>query len=714
MINRFLKRILCCLLAFVLFNFSVSAASFRQGNSYDYTYNQTVYSAPESYYFNGSIDKNTLGIEDLSGIKDVFVHKALIYILDKGKGLIYVLNADYSLNRVIGEELGLNSPESFYITPEDEIYIADTGNSRIVKCDIFGKLLWQKSWITTKDGQTVKEKVNEISDVEFEPVKIAVDSGHRIYVLAANETNGLVQLDSDGSFMNFFGAVPVVPDMIELFWRKISTKEQLSRMEFFVPTEYSAIDIDKDGFIYAVVSNKSDDEIFDFIKGKGSDASLAVIRRLNPKGSDVLLRNGSMPPAGDLVTTEGKKGEILSSRFIDIDVRADSVYAALDKTRNRVFVYDREGRLLCIFGDNVDNKNQLLEPTAICFKGDEILVVDSKTASIKIFTPTEYASTIFKAISTQSGGNNDEAARLWDDVLKYNPNSEVALTGKGASYVNDGKYKDAMNCFKKADNKEEYSEAFKLYRKEKGYQVTGYILGALAIAIVLYLVLKHCFFKNKGTQNTSRKKNMVLNGFKYGFHIIVHPFDGFWDMKYEARGNVVSATLIFLGVVICNVCRLAFSGYLFSDGIAANSNLFVDGVLKIVVPLLLWCIANWSLSSLFDGIGNFKDIYMYSGYSLLPMLIFIPIQIVVSNFASLDEQALIGLLSMIMYVWVGFLLFCGTAVIHRYSALKTVFTIFGILLAIAIIVFVCLIGVAVVQKILEFVLLIIEEISLRT
>ena len=105
---------------------------------------------------------------------------------------------------------------------------------------------------------------------------------------------------------------------------------------------------------------------------------------------------------------------------------------------------------------------------------------------------------------------------------------------------------------------------------------------------------------------------------------------------------------------------------------------------------------------------------MYSCYSLLPMLIFTPLLIIVSNFASLDEQTLFSLIQTLMFMWVGFLLFCGTSVVHQYLALRTVLTIFGIIIAIGIIIFLALLGVTIVQQILEFILLMAEEIGLRT
>ena len=36
---------------------------------------------------------------------------------------------------------------------------------------------------------------------------------------------------------------------------------------------------------------------------------------------------------------------------------------------------------------------------------------------------------------------------------------------------------------------------------------------------------------------------------KYGFHVIFHPFNGFWELKREHRGSLAAA-LTFVGIFI--------------------------------------------------------------------------------------------------------------------------------------------------------------------
>ena len=114
-----------------------------------------------------------------------------------------------------------------------------------------------------------------------------------------------------------------------------------------------------------------------------------------------------------------------------------------------------------------------------------------------------------------------------------------------------------------------------------------------------------------------------------------------------------------------------------------------------------------------NGSGNMKRIYMYTCYSLTPLLLFMPALIIISNVITLDEAALYSILTMLTYIWMAFLIFAGTAVVHQYSSGKTLLAIIVIFIAIAVILFLLLLCVTIFQQMSEFVVNISEEIALR-
>ena len=102
---------------------------------------------------------------------------------------------------------------------------------------------------------------------------------------------------------------------------------------------------------------------------------------------------------------------------------------------------------------------------------------------------------------------------------------------------------------------------------------------------------------------------------------------------------------------------------------------------SLLLPFLVLCVANWGLSTLFDGKGRFRDIYMAMCYALVPyILIQLPL-VLISHAISFDEYAYYTVLASLSVIWCVALAFIGLMQVHDYSAGKTVIfliaTIFG-------------------------------------
>ena len=131
------------------------------------------------------------------------------------------------------------------------------------------------------------------------------------------------------------------------------------------------------------------------------------------------------------------------------------------------------------------------------------------------------------------------------------------------------------------------------------------------------------------------------------------------------------------------------------------------------VPLALWIVANWCLTTLFDGEGSFKDIFVASTYSLLPLvLIMIPVTIA-SNFVISTEADILNLFTTIAYIWVGILLFFGIMVTHDYSMGKNIITTLGTILGMVCIMFIAILFSTLLGKLVSFVTNIVTEIQFR-
>ena len=241
-----------------------------------------------------------------------------------------------------------------------------------------------------------------------------------------------------------------------------------------------------------------------------------------------------------------------------------------------------------------------------------------------------------------------------------------------------------------------------------------YILVVLLVIVVLVVVIAK-FFGYVGKKNKAgvvkAGKRTLWEEFLYGFYVMMHPFDGFWDLKHEKRGSVRGAICILVLTAASLLYQSVGSAYLFGGG-SARGNIF-GVVIAFCVVFALWCIANWCLTTLFDGEGTLKDIFIATSYALMPIpLLTIPATIA-TNFASLTEAEMITLILGVSYVWTGLLIFFGAMTTHGYSMGRniviTIFTLVGMIF----ILFVAVLFWNLITRMVSFVTDIVTEISYR-
>jgi len=132
-----------------------------------------------------------------------------------------------------------------------------------------------------------------------------------------------------------------------------------------------------------------------------------------------------------------------------------------------------------------------------------------------------------------------------------------------------------------------------------------------------------------------------------------------------------------------------------------------------VFSLILFIIANWSTTTLFNGKGKLFEIFNMTMYSLVPVIIFGFVGIFISNIIILDEVILYMTFLAIGSIWSIFLIFVGLIVTHGYSLLKNLLTILITLVAAIIIVFVIILILSFVNQLYNFLYVLYQELMKR-
>ena len=686
------------------------------------TYTYSIYGlpvdSPDAYTPDRQVDAGSMGlgvssIPNLEEPTDMVVDDEMnVYIVERKQNRIIKMDRNYRFVQEFGASFindqgvpdSLSSPTGMFVA-DDAIYVADTDNARIV--------------VFNRDGtfkRIVLEPQSQLmgSDAIYKPVAVAVDSDGNIYVVSSTTYMGIIVMNSKGEFKGFLGAQKSNVDLLAIFWRQFQTAEQIARSTKIIPTEFNNITIDDEGFVYVTTSSISKASQQESIKNNTADYS--PVKKLNSSGNDVMMRSGFFGPGGEVFVNEKAVDEnsiVGASSIVDVAIGPEGTWSIIDEKRSKVYTYDQYGRLLFIFGDMGQMLGNLVKVKAICYQGTKILVLDSSALNITVYEQTQYGEILIKALKNNNDRNYDMAVDDWQSILQRNGNFDTAYVGIGKAYYRDGRWDDAMEQFKYAYDTTDYSEAFHMYRKE---WVSNHVW-AVPLVVVAFLFLLVRLFKwagkvNREATHMNGKKRTFKQEVLYAFHLFSHPFDGFWDLKHEKRGSVRGAVFWLVMAVLTFTYQSIGQSYLFNPT-GTTSSVFVQAI-SILMPVFLWVTSNWCLTTLFDGEGSFKDIFIASCYSLTPLPLLIIPSVLLTHIFTLNEVGIVSLLVTLAWVWVGILVFSGMMITHGYSLFKNLITCLATIIGAAFIMFIALLFTGLLQKIVGFVSSIVTELSYRS
>ena len=662
---------------------------------YSYTYSedykQTI-ETPAPYVTERTINGQSLGVGTFNVLTDVTYDsdEKKLYLTDSGNNRIVILDEEYELYRVV-DSFDNNGTTDFFVKPssvyikDNMLYIADTDNHRIVILDK-----------NTNQLLNIIEQpeIKILGTYTFLPKSFVVDLAGRIYVIVQNVNKGIVQLDAEGNFERFVGAPDVTLTASQKFWRKLMNEKQRSQLEKAVPTEYNSIQIDQDGFLYLTTQ----------------DATIPPITKLNCEGSNILNVDTLFNPQGDTAyyTSMGLK---IASSFSDIAVREDGIYATVDSSKGRIFVYNQEGVLLYCFGGMGAQEGTFQSPSSIEIDGTRIFVVDQQSNLITVFNETKFGTTVDTAVTKMLNGKYEEAGEYWYKVLQMCPAYDYANKCLARTDIQAKDYEEALTKLKGDASLDYYYKAFEGARKNFiAENFTVIFLGIIVLVVLIGLGNK---LWKKYQISEKLQSYQIMRELKFSNHVMFHPIDGFWDLKREKRGSLKAAHILVAMFILLYGARVQFSGYCFTHLRFKDIDVIFE-VLMMILPLALWIVSNWCFTSLMDGEGTMKDIYIATAYALKPYIITAIPMIILSHCLSGNEAFIYNTFEGVIMVWMLGLIFFGMLVTHNYTLTKGILTAILTIVGILLVLFLALVCFNVGQDIIAFVRDIYTEILYRT
>ena len=607
--------------------------------------------------------------------------------------------------------LGLFSPEDIFICDDNRLFIADTGNRRIIVYDIRGGEILhivEHGGFSTPRGVFVNARgelyvadaraeavfhfdaefnlLNTFTrptaiifgDTLFAPTSVVVDNRGNLYIVGEGLYGGILQMSANGDFLGYFTTNRTTITLAEAFRELFYTREQREAAAFRLPPTFSNVTIDHEGIIYTTTGGQA----------------LNGLRKHNTAGNDMFMHDLQTPDA-----------------LADVVVDRNGIIYAADRNGG-IYVYTRNGEFMFAFGgfkDFYDIAGTFTDLVSIAIDADgDIWTLDREKGFLQSFTQTEYTAAVFAALSYFEQGKYMDAYHAWLQVLARNEMSALAHNGIGMAYLYMSQYEQARTHFMIAGNRDYYSEAFWEIRYEWLQRNLPTAVAVLVGFFVLISVIKRLDRKEKLRTTLKQQKERLFDMGLFGeviyfLRVPFHPIHCFYDIRMKDKGTPLAAMLIyviFFGVFLLYQTSL---GFIFqAAGIESiDLSALVVGFGAIIV---FYVVCNFLMAAVSDGEGTLAQVFIYPAYSAFPLLMAMVINIGLSYILTQTEVFFFNTIFMVGAMWSVILLLLGLQEMHNYDTRVAVKSIVLTVLFMMIIIVVLLIVAVIWDQLYNFVL----------
>lgn len=631
-----LKKIISCFLILIVLlqGMPTLTAGASQATSYTYTIDDNGYFVRTQDAY---LPDHTITDLGLLNPDDLFVDDDnMLYVADAGNKRI----VKYDINKAeIADILsyeGFLSPRGIFVTKKGDIYVADPGAKAVFRF--------------TKDFALIeqfnKPDAPAFADTKYEPLRIAVDNIGNMYIIGEGVYNGVIQLAHTGEFLGYFTVNKTKLTPMQAIQNFIFTRAQLSNLVARTPSTFSNVFIDRGGIVYSTTMGSN----FDGVKKHST--------------------NG-----GNMFKDSVPSWDNLSDVYVDEE---GIIYTS--QARGYITVYSSAGELIFEFGSfvtDIDVAGLFSSlPSIAVDKNRNIWTVDGDKGYLQSFRPTEYALMLYSAIRLYEEGFYEESLVKWNEVLRLNQMSILAHNGVGKAYLRAEQYEEAMVHFEVAGNREYYSEAFWEVRNNWIQNYLVLFATIIALIVVTSYIVKKADKKKRVKKFKKRLKQQVmevpvLKDILYAFKVPKNPFDLYYYIRKDRKGSVFGATIIYVVFFATYMFYQTSKGFIyqFTSVEDMDINALVIGFFAI---LGLFIVCNYLVTSINDGDGSFKQVYMIPAYGSIPALLMLFIATVVSYYMTQNEAFILTILLIIGVIWSIITIFVGLMTVHDYTFKETI------------------------------------------
>jgi len=453
----------------------------------------------------------------LKNPEDMFIRDDYIYIADTGNKRILKLDLNHQVS--VFTQL-VNVPTGIFVDSDHQVYVADKGDLAIHKFDSNGNLL--------ESFYRPTEPLFGTS-TEFVPLKITVGPRGVMYIVGEGSTGGIIQLDYLGGFLGFFGTNETQNTIFQELAKIFNVT--LARN---IPVSPTNVAMDQKGSLFTV-----------------SPTTSRQLKKFNISSQMILEKSTS---------------NRLASLFIN---DFDNIFTISEE--GIISEYDSYGNLIFEFGGlDLGNRNLglFLNPSDIKTDSNyDLYVLDKGLSQIHILSRSEFAMMVHQGIINFKNGEYN--VEEWENVLRLNSVFSLANSAIARAYYRQGEYQNALDYYMIANNQSGYSDAFWQIRYTFMQNSLSLIFIVLILLFITQKSLKFADHKYQIFNPIREKKKKIMkikfmSEIKYLIYIFRHPLDAFYELKRNQRSSYLTATIIYIVTVLLSVLTVYLTAFIFN------------------------------------------------------------------------------------------------------------------------------------------------------
>lgn len=602
-----------------------------------------------------------------------------LYIADNGNKRILIIDTEGNFIREIVDKKNMKSPMGVFVDEALNVYVADEKARAVLVYDKNGKFVMEYL-------KPTHQLFGEMAP--YVPQKVVLDKRGNLYIVSKGNTNGIVQISpvGGGEFLGYYGANASRISLLTHI-RRFIFGENSSAVGEIVPISVKNLTIDQKGMVYTVT--------------EAADES--ALRRLNVAG----------------------KSTMTPEWWIDLNSAvavnsSNSIFTA--NANGTIMEYTSEGDLLFMFGANDALSEQRIgmfkSVTGLVVTDDyTIYVLDANLNSIQVLKPTEFTDLVHQAFTLFQEGKYAESKAPWTEVLRMNSLFTYASTGLGEALYREDNYQEAMEAFRNGGYRQGYSDAWWEQRSNILHANMSTVIYVAAAVIVLWIIIKKLdrkFGILKPLRFVGGKIGSIklVREISWSTMMLKNPYDACYGIKREKRASWLSAIILLSAFFVLNVANKYFAGFLFKMMPDGYFELLNDFLITFGAFLLL-TICCYLVCTITDGEARFKDIFISAAYALIPMIIFLPIKLVLTNVLTFNEQFFITLIDVVAIGWTALLIILMLMYQNDYTLKQTFKTIFLTLFCVLVVVALIVVLYMLISQLVDFIVSIYGEVVYR-